>query len=128
MSVRSTQNNEPMVAVLIREALGLHGLLTKAGFPPDDIFVLYHPDAPLRMKVQQDGKEFTIQLADVPMGKLMSAANFDKAWREAANAFNASPNDKRTELINRTTMRLMITQILAQMIMSGFTIPNRNAN
>jgi len=116
----------------IREALAAHEILRTLGFPSADIYVRSCKTF-LQVVLRSQAKEFVIDIAPVngpdrDLERLCDTADqFTKAWQDAVQAYNVTFTDsQRKEILEESKVRENAVDLLAAMILKGFTFQGKN--
>lgn len=107
-------------AAVFRDALAYQDMVAcMFAIPADDVFVSGH-GGQLLVVVRHAGLEFVINVGKHPLDE----AAFATAWREVVDAWNASPQSKRDEIVQKSRVRGHATALAAAMIEKGFRRPS----
>lgn len=118
--------NMVMVAVLIREMLGTHGVLMNLGISENDIWVNWNDGKPPQVVVTQGDLKFAITFAiDIgaePADKVIPRELFEKEWQSAVTLFNQLSTEDQHAVVARTVASTQTADLAARMAAKGFKL------
>ena len=100
----------------IKETLALQEIFLQLGHEQGDLYVVFARDA-LGMSVYKSGQQHMFLSALRPAGK--DQDELVAEWRQACDAWNASPQDERHELVESSDARRRTGLLVGQLVILG---------
>lgn len=117
-----SETNMVLVAVLIRETVGTHGVLMNLGISENDIWVNWNEGKPLQVVATQGDLTFSIDVGAEPADKVISRELFEKEWQSAVSLFNQLSTEDQHAIVSRTVASTQTADLAAQMTAKGFKL------
>lgn len=116
------ETNMVMIAVLIRETVGTHGVLMNLGISENDIWVNWTEGKPLQVVATQGDLTFAIDVGEEPADKVISQELFAQEWKDAVQQFNQLSVEEQRAIVSRTVASTQTADLAARMAAKGFKL------